>query len=91
MTDSTARAATDGGRAEDDESDPHDDNSDTFDPHQHVPDEIDYITADGIEQVHEHLSDENAAIYADASVGEQAAFLWEMVDQGVIELSLSGR
>jgi hypothetical protein len=35
-----------------------------FDPHQHVPDEIDRLTADGIEQVHDHLSDDNAAEYA---------------------------
>ena len=32
--------------------------ADEFDPHQHVPDHIDIITAEGIEQVHEHLSDE---------------------------------
>lgn len=59
-----------------------------FDPHQHVPDRIDYITADGIEKVHEHLSDDNAAEYAQASVEEQAAFLWEMVDRGVIDLTI---
>ena len=62
-----------------------------FDPHQHVPDKIDHITADGIEQVHDHLSDENAAIYAASSVEEQAAFLWEMVDRGVIDLNLRSR
>ena len=62
-----------------------------FDPHQHAPDEIDHITADGIEQVHDHLSDENAAIYAASSLEEQAAFLWEMVDRDVIDLSLRGR
>ncbi|WP_425311110.1 hypothetical protein [Halococcus dombrowskii] len=80
---------------EDSEDSPRDnDNSgkdDSVNPHRHVPDEIDYITADGIEQVHEHLSDENAAIYAASSVEEQAAFLWKMVDQGVIDLSLRGR
>lgn len=62
-----------------------------IDPHQHVPDRIDYITADGIEQVHDHLSDENATEYAEASVEEQAAFLWEMVDRDVIDLSLGSR
>ncbi|HET7325442.1 MAG TPA: hypothetical protein VFJ06_14035 [Halococcus sp.] len=64
--------------------------SSEFDPHRHVPDEIDYITADGIEQVHDHLSDENAAEYAEASVEYQAAFLWEMVDRGVIDLTIGG-
>jgi hypothetical protein len=61
-----------------------------IDPHQHVPDHIDIITADGIEQVHDALGDENAAEYAAAAVEEQAAFLWEMVDRGVIDLSLEG-
>ncbi|HET7323521.1 MAG TPA: hypothetical protein VFJ06_04245 [Halococcus sp.] len=64
---------------------------DDFDPHQYVPDRIDIITADGIEQVHDHLSDENAVEYAEASVEEQATFLWEMVDRGVIDLEISGR
>jgi hypothetical protein len=62
-----------------------------FDPHQHVPNKIDRLTADGIEQVHDHLSDDNAAEYAQASVEYQAAFLWEMVDQGVIDLRIRGR
>ncbi|WP_241431181.1 hypothetical protein [Halococcus thailandensis] len=89
--DETPQMLADGGHVEDSESATQDDDSDTFDPHQHVPDEIDYITADGIEQVHEHLNDENAAIYAASSVEEQAAFLWKMVDQDVIDLSLSSR
>ena len=77
---------------EESEDSPRDnDNNDSVNPHRHVPDEIDYITADGIEQVHDHLNDENAAIYAASSVEEQAAFLWKMVDQGVIDLSLRGR
>lgn len=59
-----------------------------FDPYQHVPDRIDYLTADGIEQVHESLSAENAAIYAEASLERQAAFLWKMVDCGVIDLTI---
>lgn len=61
-----------------------------FDPYQYVPDRIDTITADGIEQVHDHLSDENAAEYAEASVEAQAMFLWEMVDRGVIDLTIGG-
>lgn len=60
-----------------------------FDPYQHVPDEIDHITASGIEQVHASLSDDNAAEYVEASVEEQAAFLWEMVDEGVIDLTIA--
>lgn len=62
-----------------------------FDPHQHVPDRIDYITADGIKQVHDSLSDENAAEYAQAPVERQAMFLWEMVDRGVIDLKIGDR
>jgi hypothetical protein len=86
---------SDGGRGEDDTdttaSDGEPDTEETtFDPHQHVPDEIDLITADGIEQVHDHLSDDNAAEYAEASVEEQAAFLWDMVDRGVIDLNVGG-
>jgi hypothetical protein len=92
--------ATDGGRVEDDTDNPdasadsEDDTENvetTFDPYQHVPDEIDRITADGIEQIHDHLSDENAALYAASSVEEQAAFLWKMVDRDVINLSIDGR
>jgi hypothetical protein len=79
--DDDANAASDGDT--DDET--------AFDPHQHVPDEIDHITADGIEQVHDHLSDDNAAEYAEASVEEQAAFLWNMVDRGAIDLNVGGR
>lgn len=60
-----------------------------FDPYQHVPDEIDLITAEGIEQVHDSLSDDNAAEYAEASVEEQAVFLWKMVDEGVIDLNIA--
>lgn len=58
------------------------------DPYQHVPDEIDYIAAEGIEQVHDSLSDDNAAEYAEASAEEQAAFLWKMVDEGVIDITI---
>lgn len=64
---------------------------DDFDPYQHVPDRIDYITASGIEQVHDSLSDENAAEYAEASVEEQATFLWKMVDRGVIDFEIGSR
>jgi hypothetical protein len=86
---------SDGGRPGDNEADQPDeqdhnrDDEADFDPHQHVPDEIDTITADGIEQVHEHLSNDNADEYAEASVEEQAAFLWEMVDRDVIDLNIN--
>lgn len=60
-------------------------------PFQHVPDRVDIITADGIEQVHDSLNDTNAAVYAASSVEEQAAFLWKMVDYGVIDLTLGER
>jgi hypothetical protein len=93
---------SDGGSGDGDDTDTEDDDANaasdgdtddetTFDPHQHVPDEIDTITADGIEQVHDHLSDDNAAEYAEASVEEQAAFLWDMVDRGAIDLNVGGR
>lgn len=64
---------------------------DDFDPCQHIPDRIDIITASGIQQVHDALSDENAAEYAETSVEEQAAFLWKMVDRGVIDLEIGDR
>jgi hypothetical protein len=57
-------------------------------PHEHVPDRIDTITAEGIAELHEALSDANAARLANEPPEVQAALLWRMVESGAVDLSL---
>ena len=68
-----------------------DSDREAYDPHQYVPDRIDILSADGLVQMHEALSDENAAKLRSVDPEEQAVMFWKMVEKGVITADLTRR
>ena len=60
-----------------------------YDPFEYVPDQIDQITASGLEQLHDALAERNKRKLRSVPVGQQAGILWSLVDKGAIDLDLT--
>ena len=59
------------------------------DPFEHVPDQIDVISASGLVEMHDALNEENTAQLESLSIEDQAIMLWKMVEKGVIDVDLT--
>jgi len=60
-----------------------------YDPFEHVPDQIDQITASGLSQLHGALADRNKAKLRSVPIEEQAGILWSLVEKGAIDLNVT--
>lgn len=59
-----------------------------YDPFVFVPDRIDAMSASGLEQLHEALSEQNRAKLVSLPIEKQAVLLWELVEEGAVDVDL---
>jgi len=64
------------------------DDRDEYDPFAFVPDRIDAVSASGLEQLHEALSEQNRAKLVSLPIKEQARLLWDLVEEGAVNIDL---
>ena len=64
-------------------------NAGEYDPFEYVPDRIDAISASGLVEMHEALNEENTAKLESLPIEDQAIMLWQMVENGVIDVDLT--
>lgn len=60
----------------------------TYNPHKHVPDRIDKITADGLVKLHEALNERNAERLRSVPPEEQKRLLWRLVRKNTISVEI---
>lgn len=61
---------------------------DEYDPFAFVPDRIDAVSASGLEQLHEALSERNRIKLVSLPIEKQAVLLWDLVERGAVDVEL---
>ena len=59
-----------------------------YDPFAFVPDRIDAVSASGLEQLHDALSEQNRAKLVSLPIEKQAVLLWDLVERGAVSVDL---
>ena len=67
----------------------HEHDSEGHGPFEHVSDRIDQVTASGLDQRHDALESSRQTKLRSVEIETQAAILWNLVEQGTINLDIT--